>query len=87
MSALLSFWGSPYNNVLIKEKKYFSICVRFIIGIIVAIAGNYILIPRMGVNGTAIVTLTSYGIVNLSSRVHAKMIINQRIKEAAINEV
>ena len=68
--------------MLIKEKKYFSICIRFIIGIVVAIAGNYILIPKVGVNGTAIITLISYGIVNLSSRVHAKMIINEKITEA-----
>ncbi|ARD65235.1 polysaccharide biosynthesis C-terminal domain-containing protein [Eubacterium limosum] len=80
ISAIISFWGSPYNNLLIKEKKYLSICTRFIIGIIVAIAGNYILIPRMGVNGTAISTLISYGIVNLSSRVHAKMIIKEKIR-------
>lgn len=82
VSAILSFWGSPYNNLLIKEKKYFSICIRFIMGIVVAIVGNYILIPAVGVNGTAIVTLTSYGIVNISSRVHAKRIINEKIKEA-----
>lgn len=87
ISALLSFWGSPYNNLLIKEKKYFSICIRFIIGIIVAIAGNYFLIPRAGVVGTAIITLISYGIVNLSSRVQAKKIINKKIKEAAINDI
>lgn len=86
VSAILSFWGSPYNNLLIKEKKYFSICIRFIIGIVVAIAGNYFLIPTIGVNGTAIITLTSYGIVNLSSRVHAKMIINEKTKEVAPNE-
>lgn len=86
ISALLSFWGSPYNNLLIKERKYFSICIRCVIGIIVAILGNYILIPKLGVNGTAIVTLTSYGIVNLSSRVHAKMIIKEKIKEALPNE-
>lgn len=82
VSAMLSFWGSPYNNLLIKEKKYFSICIRFIIGIAVAITGNYILIPMIGVNGTAIITLISCGIVNLSSRVHAKRIINEKIKGA-----
>lgn len=85
ISAILSFWGSPYNNLLIKEKKYFSICIRFGLGIVVAIVGNYILIPTVGVNGTAIITLTSYGIVNLSSRIHAKMIINKKIKEALSN--
>lgn len=85
VSAVLSFWGSPYNNLLIKEKKYFSICIRFIVGIVVAITGNYILIPKFGVNGTAIITLASYGIVNLSSRIQAKMIINSKINEATSN--
>ena len=86
ISAILSFWGSPYNNLLIKEKKYLSICSRFTIGIIIAILGNYILIPRFGSVGTAIITMTSYGIVNISSRIHAKIIINAKIKEVKFNE-
>ena len=81
VSALISFWSSPYNNLLIKEKRYFSICIRFAMGIIVSLLGNYILIPLWGINGTALVTLCSYGIVNISSRVHAKHIINKKIRE------
>lgn len=80
-SALVSFWGAPYNNLLIKEKRYFSICIRFAAGIVIAILGNYFLIPVMGVNGTAIVTLVSYGSVNISSRIHAKKIIEKRLRE------
>ena len=82
VSALLSFWGSPYNNLLIKEKKYLGICIRFLFGIIVSITGNYILIPSMGAKGTAIVALVSYGLVNISSRIQAKHIINIKIKES-----
>lgn len=82
LSAILSFWGSPYNNLLIKEREYGSLCMRFFIGIILAILGNYILIPKLGVDGTAVVTLLTYGLVNISSRIHAKLIIKRKINEA-----
>ena len=85
VSAFISFWGSPYNNILIKEKKFLGLCVRFIFSIMVAVVGNYFMIPMFDVDGTAIITLVSYGIVNLSSRVQAKKIIKEKVKEAMPN--
>lgn len=79
-SAFVSFIGSPYNSVLIKEKKYVNICTRIVISILIAIVGNYIFIPISGIKGTAWVTLIAYGFFNLSSRVYAKGIINRKIR-------
>lgn len=81
ISAVISFLSSPYNNLLIKEKKYFGICLRFIIGIIISIFGNMILIPIYGVKGTAFMTLISYGFVNFSARIEARIILEKKIKE------
>lgn len=83
ISAWISFVSSPYNNFLIKENKMVSICIRMLIGIIIIIYGNYILIPICGVNGTAIVTLIAYAVQNGSGRIHATIIINERIRNKA----
>lgn len=78
ISAVISFWSSPYNSFLIKEKKYFSTCIRFSIGVFIALIGNYILIPHYNVIGTALITLLSFGFSNLTSRIHAQKIINEK---------
>lgn len=80
-SIFISFLGSPYNNILIKERKYRTISFRLLVAIFISIVGNYFLVPKYREIGTAISTLLSFGIVNLSARIHGKMIIKKKIEE------
>lgn len=71
MSCFVTFLGTVY----IVEKKSKSSLVTTVIGTIANLAGNFILIPRMGAHGAALATAGSYGLVVLLRGFHTRKFI------------
>ncbi|WP_017379298.1 oligosaccharide flippase family protein [Paenisporosarcina sp. TG-14] len=75
ISSLISFAGSPYNNILLREKKYKFMVINNLLNIGVSVLLNVILIPIYGGLGTALSMLIAMGILNMSSRFYGKRLI------------
>jgi len=71
MSCFVTFLGTIY----VVEKKSKSSLITTVIGTVVNIAGNLILIPRMGAHGAALATALSYGLVVLLRAFHTRKFI------------
>lgn len=71
MSCFVTFLGTIY----VVEKKSKSSLITTVIGTVVNIAGNLILIPRMGAHGAALATASSYGLVVLLRAFHTRKFI------------
>lgn len=81
ISAWISFIFAPYNNLVIKENKILSICVRNAIGIVLMIILSKNFINMLGVYGMAITSLITYAFINITGKCQANRIFKRKCKQ------
>ena len=78
VSAVLSFFLSPYSNLLFKTGHFKFQTITYIFGLLIFIGLNYLLIPIYGSKGAAVNTLLTFFIVNFLVYLKSKKIIKNQ---------
>lgn len=75
VSAIISFIFSPYANIIMRFEKFKFLSGLIIIALCANLILNSLLIPLLGAFGTAISSLISFSIINITMYIKAKKIL------------